>query len=210
MKSIFKRRVILTVILSLLLVVPGTSAVVFADFMPPSIDSGKDAITEKHFHLSTDNHLVINENGSVNQDYCSITGNLMTFTHPGTPNSAAIADWLYNNKIGPQRRGRISGSFCIDVGWPTFPPGFMYGPVYGKILIEFIASSTYVPKLSEDEPDHYNFEGSFKIIGGEGFYEGITGSGTIGGTFHDHDWEDNPNTKWFDFVMIGTAQFKGG
>ena len=209
MRNILKGRFTLAVVLSLLLVLIGTSAVVFADFMPPNIDSGKDAITERHFHLSTDNYLVLNSDGSINQDYCSITGNLMTFTHPGTPNTASIGDWSYSNKVGPQGRGTISGSFKIDVQWLSFPPGFIYGPVDGKIFVSFNATSIFVPKIDENyDPDHYNFEGTFKIVGGEGFYEGIKGSGTIGGTFHDHDWGGgDPDEKWFDFVMIGQAHF---
>jgi hypothetical protein len=209
MRKILKGRLTLAVLLSLLLLVSGTSAVVYANGAP-IIDSGKDAITESHFHLSTDNYLVLNSDGQVDQDYCSITGNLMTFTHPGTPNSAAIGDWLYDNQVGPQGRGKISGSFSINVGWTDFPPGFIYGPVSGKILISFNAQSIFVPKIDENyDPDHYNFEGTFRIVGGDGFYEGITGSGTIAGTFHDHEWNGDPDKKWFDFVMIGQARFPG-
>jgi len=66
------------------------------------------------------------------------------------------------------------------------------------------------PFWEEGHLDHYNFKGSFKITGGTGFYEGIKGEGTIGGTFHDHSWSEEPDPlkKWFDFVMIGKAKFK--
>jgi hypothetical protein len=141
-----------------------------------------------------------------------IMGNLMTFTHPGTPNSAAIGDLSYDNKVGPGGRGNISGSFSIVVDYDYYGPDspFIYGAINGTIMISFNAQSTYVPKIDEQwEPDHYNFEGPFRIIGGTGFYEGIIGSGTIGGTFHEHTWSQVglPTERWFDFVTIGTAMF---
>ena len=69
------------------------------------------------------------------------------------------------------------------------------------------------PGIDEDcEPDHYNFQGPFRITGGDGFYEGIRGSGTIGGTFHDHSFTEalpEDEQQWFDFAMIGRAHFRG-
>jgi len=208
MKSIWRNRVALALLAALLLALSGTAAVAYANGGCPVVDSAREAATEGHFHLYT-KMLGLLEEGQVHQDYCSITGNLMTFTHPGTPNSAAIGDWTFKNRVGPKGRGSISGSFSIDVGWPADSTGFIYGPVYGKIYISFNAVSAFVPKIDEDcEPDHYNFQGPFRVTGGDGFYEGIRGSGTIGGTFHDHEGPDDVQ-QWFDFAMIGTARFRG-
>jgi hypothetical protein len=223
MKSIRKNRVALAVLAALLLALSGTAAVAYANGGCPTIETAREAATEQHFHLWTDDFLGLYlDEGQlrVHQDYCSITGNLMTFTHPNTPNSVCIGDWEFENRVGPNGRGTISGSFKIDVGWTEgFPNGFWYGPatgVKGKIHISFHGMSFFVPKIHEDcdEPDHYNFQGTFRITGSssvdgyDNFYEGITGSGTIGGTFHDHDRPDGVD-KWFDFVMIGTAGFRG-
>ena len=219
MKSIRRNRVALAVLAALLLALSGTAAVAYANGECPVVDSAREAATEGHFHLYTKLLALYQGNvyqGLVNdQPACSITGNLMTFTHPGTPNSAAIGDWQHEYRVGRWGREWISGSFSIDVGWPGFPPGFIYGPVYGKIYISFNAASTFVPKIDENcEPDHYNFQGTFRITGGDGFYEGIRGSGTIGGTFHDHSWSGDQfghseeDEQWFDFVMIGTARFR--
>jgi len=221
MKSIRRNRVALAVLAALLLALSGTAAVAHADPDCPVIDSAREAATERHFHLYTkmlalhQDQVWHNGVGDPLQPTDSITGNLMTFTHPGTPNSAAIGDWQHEYRVGRWGREWISGSFCIDVGWPGFPPGFIYGPVYGKIYISFNAASTFVPKIDENcEPDHYNFQGTFRITGGDGFYEGIRGSGTIGGTFHDHSWSpedlglNQEDEQWFDFAMIGTARFR--
>ena len=217
MRKILKGRLTLAVLFSLLLLVSGTSAVVYANGEPPIIDSGKEAATEQRFHLTSLIHFW-EDQGTIQVDDESswIWGNLMTFTHPGTPNSAAVGDLSYSNRVGNRGRGRISGSFTINVGYdyPGSPPGydppFIYGPIYGTVSVSFDARSRFVPKLDEQwEPDHYNFQGFFNITSGTGFYEGITGSGTIGGTFHDHTWssEGLPTEKWFDFVMIGQAAF---
>ena len=145
--------------------------------------------------------------GQDNPQYAStsITGNLFTFTHPGTPDSACIIEWYYSNTATPDKPGEITGSFVIDKSG-EFLAG--YGYLTGTISISFDAKSQYVPYIYEGEPDHYNFDGDFEITGGTGFYERIKGSGTISGTFHDHAWGygwGNQQT-WFDFVMIGRAK----
>ncbi len=230
MKSIRKNRVALAVLAALLLALSGTAAVAYANGGCATIvGSAREAATEQHFHLYT-KMLALDANGQVIPEFTdpegkpppnSITGNLMTFTHPGTPNSAAIGDWQFENTVGPNGRGWISGSFSIDVGWPADSTGFMYGPVYGKIYISFHATSTFVPKLDdscecEGDIDHYNFQGTFRITGsgssdnaecpGCDFYDAIKGSGMIGGTFHDHEGPE-PAQQWFDFAMIGRAHF---
>jgi len=203
MRNILKGRLALVVLVSVLLVLSSVSAVVYANGI-----SGKDIATEQHFHLSTDNVLQLYDGSPDPDAETSITGNLFTFTHPGTPDSACIVEWDSSNTATPDERGNISGSFVIDKSG-EFLAG--YGYLTGTISISFDARSQYVPHIAEFEPDHYNFSGPFKITGGTGFYEGIKGSGTISGTFHDHAWGygwGNQQT-WFDFVMIGKAKFPG-
>jgi len=119
------------------------------------------------------------------------------------------------NTATHDKHGTISGSFVIEVyladcSVDDSVPCFQYGEVYGEIFVSFNANAQFVPQI-EDEPDHYNFEGPFRITGGSGFYEGIIGSGTIGGTFHDHSWENCETCQpWWDFVMIGRASFPAG
>ena len=98
----------------------------------------------------------------------------------------------------------MSGSFHIDKN--PAPLGWDEG---NYIYVSFSAWSHYVPPIGPDDMDHYNFSGTFRITGGTGFYEGIQGSGTISGTFHDHEWGSSiPGEEtWFDFVMIGNAYF---
>jgi hypothetical protein len=122
------------------------------------------------------------------------------------------------NTATPDKHGTISGSFVIHVhlvecGENVNEPCFAFGPVDGDIYVSFNANAQFVPKIGDGgEPDHYNFEGPFRITGGSGFYSGIIGSGTIGGTFHDHLWQDNCDScrPWWDFVMIGRASFPAG
>ena len=174
----------------------------------------KDLATESHFHLSNQTlHLY---DGVVVPDGSQwINGNLFTFTHPGTPSSAEITSWSYVNNVKASGRGTISGSFTMTVHRDPCPQGdqcFDFGPIDGTITVSFNAPSFGVPHpYDESEPFHYNFQGHFQITGGTGFYQGISGSGTIGGTFHDHSWSegDDPLEKWFDFVMIGQAMFRG-
>jgi hypothetical protein len=185
--------------------------------------SSKDIATQKDFHLHSLLQLTNDQpleecwypgpdpdgppSGQDNPQIAStsITGNLFTFTHPGTPDSGCIIEWDYTNAATADKPGTISGSFVIDKSG-EFLAG--YGSLNGTISISFNARSQYVPPINEDEPDHYNFSGSFKITDGTNFYEGIRGTGTISGTFHDHAWGygwGNQQT-WFDFVLIGKAK----
>jgi hypothetical protein len=211
MRNIFKGRLTLAVLLSLLLLVSGTSAVVYANEI-----SGKDIATQKDIHLYSAVQL---SNGSVppGKD-CPITGNIFTFTHfvegndyqeepviYGTPDSGCVAGWSSSNTATQTETGKLSGSFYMDknpapLGWDTG----------NYIYVSFNTRSYYVPPYGQYDVPCYNFVGTFKITGGTGFYEGIQGSGNIGGTFHDHEWGgDLPHETWFDFVMIGKVQFPG-
>ena len=93
------------------------------------------------------------------------------------------------NDVGPSGNGEISGSFTIEVYQQE---DFEFGNIEGTIPFSFTAESYGVhhPFCEECEPYHYNFVGPFNITGGTGFYEGIHGKGTIGGTFHDHSWSE--------------------
>lgn len=177
--------------------------------------NAKSVNTETHFHLS--NQTLHLDDGNVVPDGSQwINGNLFTFTHPETPSSAQITSWSYVNNVRASGWGTISGSFTMEVHRIQCPGEgeqcFEFGPIEGTISVSFTAASFAVSHpFEESEPFHYNFEGNFKITGGTGFYEGISGSGTIGGTFHDHDWSGGGSEleKWFDFVMIGKAMFRG-
>jgi len=182
--------------------------------------SGKDVATQRNIHLHSVAQLV---NGSVDPDaQCSITGNIFTFTHLleghdcelndviyGALDSGCVGGWSSNNTATPTKPGNLSGSFHIDKN-PA--PLYWDTPATNFIYVSFNGRSQYVPPYGLNDAPHYNFVGSFRITGGEGFYEGIQGAGTISGTFHDHEWGDSniPGVQtWFDFVMIGKAQFPG-
>ncbi len=199
-------------LLSVLLLVIGTSTLAYANGLP----GGRDVATQRDIHLYSQVQLI---NGSVDPNAaCSITGNIFTFTHvldghdwQGNPctygalDSGCVGGWSSTNTATPTRDGRISGSFHIDKNpaplyWDTPETNFIY--------VSFNAASHYVPPYGEYDLDHYNFTGNFKITGGAGFYEGIKGAGTISGTLHDHTWgPGDPGETWFDFVMIGKAFF---
>ena len=177
--------------------------------------TAKSVNTEMHFHLSNQTlHLY---DGNVVPDGSQwINGNLFTFTHPGTPSWAEITSWSYVNDVKASGRGTISGSFTMEIHRIPCPGEggqcFEFGPIEGTISVAFNATSFAVPHpFEEGEPSRYNFEGNFQITGGTGFYEGIGGSGTIGGTFHNYDWSGSGSEleKWFDFVIIGKAMFRG-
>ena len=90
-----------------------------------------------------------------------------------------------------------------------------YGEIHGTVEISFTAPWSAVQRpYGYGKSNRYNFEGSFEIVGGTDFYEGIGGSGTIAGTFHDMPWDrEHPEyaedalQKSFDFVLIGKAKF---
>ena len=211
MKTNRKRRVVLMVLMSVMLVLFGCLSVVYANDLP----SGKDVATQHDIHL----HSVVQlSDGSVppGKD-CPITGNIFTFTHfleghdyqgggviYGTPDSGTVINWSSNNRAIPTRPGRISGSFHIDKN----PAPLFWDDRINFIYVSFNGRSQYVPPYGENDVPCYNFKGAFKITGGTGFYEGICGSGTISRTFHDHEWGGGfPNETWLDFVMIGKAYF---
>jgi hypothetical protein len=208
-----RKHLALTMIISVLLV---SGVAVYADGL-----AGRDYETQPYFHLwSTFLPLCDNTIQPMCQSFDSsnaMGGNLFTFSHPAFPNwGGHVTSWSYVNTATPKKHGTISGSFVISVhlAWcgnnPSNEPCFQYGAVDGDIYVSFNANAQFVPKMGE-EPDHYNFEGPFQITGGSGFYSGIIGSGTIGGTFHDHSWQENCAScaTWFDFVMIGKASFPG-
>ena len=180
--------------------------------------SGNPTATEPSFHLTTGflklcDGLIADEcDGEPTNT--NIRGNLFTFTHPSTPSRARVSMWSANNSATPGKRGQLKGSFAIDVVLPECGPGVdgpcsVVGEISGEVFVTFEAKSRFVPHVT-DEPDHYNFEGPIRITGGTGFYDGVVGSGTIGGTFHDHAWGAGPNqSTWLDFVVIGRADFPG-
>ena len=78
----------------------------------------------------------------------------------------------------------------------------------GQIFVSFIAWSVYVPPYegeTEEEGTYgnYNFRGSFRITGGNEYYAGLRGRGTIAGTFQHYDYCDA-----VDFVMMGKARVR--
>jgi hypothetical protein len=196
---------ILVVSLSVLIVSLGTSSLLYSNSYPPTLDQ---IATAKEFHLATTNVLYLPSPPSD----VGITGNLFSFSHvlpgpplggeaPGVIDSGLIVQWESSNKATHDRRGRISGSFVIDKHWGNSTVGY-YG---GQISISFTGHSSYVPpyegEIEEDDPyGNYNFNGSFRITGGTGYYTGLTGKGTITGTYQHHDYGDG-----VDFVMIGKA-----
>lgn len=209
--SRFRRPIVLTVLISIL-AAAGFSVAVYANGL-----TGKDVDTQPFFHLTAEPlELCRNPNTRENllketcvgeETHRNVISNLFTFTHPDTPNEAKIIEWTHTRTVTPDKRGKITGSFAIDVDLP----GQSFGDAVGQIFVSFNAKASYVPQVTE-EPRHYNFEGPFKVTGGTGFYEGIIGNGTIGGTFHAHRWgegvaDDEVQGPWFDFVMIGTAKF---
>jgi hypothetical protein len=211
MRGVLKGRVLLAVVLCVVLILSGGSVAIFADVL-----SGKDVATQGYFHLTCSPLQLRISPGQGPYidpaDAHSISGNLFTFTHPNTPNNADITAWTFSFKPTPSlnppqppelaNKGTIAGKFTISVNLP----GQSFGDAIGEIYVDWNANYEFVPKLT-DEPTHYNFEGPFKIKGGSGFYEGIQGEGTIGGTFHRHNWGDQQEQPWFDFVMIGKAKF---
>lgn len=166
------------------------------------LDTG-DIATEAHFHLTNWGLQLYDGEIAGCQE---IFGNLFTFTHPQTPCQAQIASWSYVHEINKKGDGSISGAFVIEVHMD-----FEFGHIDGTIEVSFKADAYAVNHpFGGGEPFQYNFEGNFKIEGGTGFYEGISGSGSIGGTYHDQNFNGNPEPdpleEWFDFVMIGNAK----
>ncbi len=183
--------------------------------------TGKDVATESHFHLTANLQFCRDRVERVVEvkDTCAgdvtergIFGNLFTFTHPGTPNSAVISQWSAELKGNRDKNATIQGSLTIDVDLPDQS----FGSATGQIMVSFNVGFHRVPfsPFVAEEPNHWNFEGPFQITGGTGFYAGIQGQGTMGGTVHGHPWGENSTSEegqrpWQDFVMIGTAQFPG-
>ncbi len=194
---------ILVVSLSVLIVLLGTSSVLYSNSYPPTLDQ---IATAKEFHLSTTNVLNLTSPGWE----VGISGNLFSFSHvlppppgggeaPGVFDSGVVSGYLINTATH-DRRGRISGSFAIDKHWPE---SLEYG---GNIYISFTGYSSYVPPYEgdpeeEDDPyGNYNFNGSFRITDATGYYTGLMGTGTIVGTYQNHIYGE-----YVDFVMIGKA-----
>lgn len=196
---------ILVVSLSVLIVSLGTSSVLYSNsYDLPTLDQ---IATANEFHLSTAN--VLNLTSSSNE--IGISGNLFSFSHylpapldgdaPGVFDSGVVSGHVTNTATH-DRRGRISGSFVIDKHWPY--SSLEYG---GQIFISFTGCSSYVPPYEgEAEGDgtcgNYNFSGSFRITGGSEYYTGLSGTGTIAGTYHDHTYAGGDGV---DFVMVGKA-----
>jgi hypothetical protein len=194
---------ILVVLLSVLIVSLGTSSVLYSDSYSPTLEQ---IATAKEFHLSTTNVLYLpSPPGDV-----GISGNLFSFGHvlpepqvgvaaPGVFDSGMIVSENVTNTATHGRPGRISGSFIIDKHWGN---SLEYG---GQIFISFTGYASYVPPYEgETEEDgtygNYNFAGSFRITGGSEYYTGLSGTGTIAGTYQHHGYVDG-----IDFVMTGKA-----
>jgi hypothetical protein len=196
---------VLVVSLSVLIVLLGTSSVLYSKSVSyePTLDQ---IATAKEFHLATAN--VLNLSSPTNE--VGISGNLFSYSHvlPAPPNGDApgvfdsgVVSGNLTNTATNDRRGRISGSFVIDKHWGNST--VEYG---GKILISFTGYSTYVPpyegEAEEDDPyGNYNFNGSFRITGGNEYYTGLSGTGTIVGTYQNHSYGE-----YVDFIMIGKAR----
>jgi hypothetical protein len=194
---------ILVVSLSILVASLGSSSVLYSDSYSPTLEQ---IATAKEFHLSTTNVLYLpsptNEVG--------ISGNLFSFGHvlpepqagvaaPGVFDSGMIVSGNFASTATHRRGGRISGSFVIDKHWGN---SLEYG---GQIFVSFTGYSSYVPPYEGDTEEdgaygNYNFSGSFKITGGSEYYTGLSGTGTIAGTYQNHDYVDG-----IDFVMTGKA-----
>lgn len=193
MKTNRKRCIVLTVLFSILVALLGISGGVYANTTLSEI------ATQNDFHLSTSPVVEFNLNNTTS-DNSSITGNLFTFTHTipdpdlGVSDSGHVTYWSSSNTATSDRNGKISGSFVINREWSGVD----------EIFVSFKAVSHYVPPLdTEIDSPNYNFRGSFKITGGTGFYEGISGAGTIAGTFQDHQYGDFDRA--IEFVMMGKA-----
>jgi hypothetical protein len=196
---------ILVVSLSVLIVSLGTSSVLYSDsaFYEPTLD---EIATAKEFHLSTTNTLKLPSP----PDEQGISGNLFSFSHvlpepdvgvsaPGVFDSGMIVQWESSNRTKHRGQGIISGSFIIDKHWGD---SLEYG---GQILISFTGRLSYVPPYEDEEEEegtygNYNFSGSFKITSGSEYYAGLSGTGTITGTYQHHDYGE-----YVDFVMTGKA-----
>jgi hypothetical protein len=197
---------ILVVSLSVLIVSLGTSSVLYSNSVSyePTLDQ---IATAKEFHLSTAN--VLNLASSSNE--IGISGNLFSFSHylPAPPSGDApavfdsgVVSGTVTNTATHDRNGRISGSFVIDKHWGNST--VQYG---GQILISFTGYSSYVPPYEgeaegDDTCGNYNFSGSFRITGGSDYYAGLSGTGTIAGTYHDDTYSGGDGV---DFVMVGKA-----
>jgi hypothetical protein len=196
---------ILVVSLSVLILCLGTSSVLYSNSYPPTLDQ---IATAKEFHLSTDNVLPLDP-----PDEQGISGNLFSFGHvlnatpagapaPGVFDSGSIISANVINAATHDRRGRISGSFVIDKHWGNGTAGEHFG---GNISISFTGYSSYVPPYEgeteeSDTYGNYNFNGSFRITGGNEYYADLRGTGTITGTYQHHSYGDG-----VDFVMTGKA-----
>jgi hypothetical protein len=197
---------ILVVSLSVLIVSLGSSSVLYSNSVSyePTLDQ---IATAKEFHLATDN--VLDLSSPTNE--VGISGNLFSFSHvlPAPPNGDApgvfdtgVVRGNLINTATHDRRGRIYGSFVINKHWGNNTVELEYG---GEIFISFTGHSSYVPPYEGETAENftfgnYNFNGSFRITGGSEYYAGLTGTGTIAGTYQHHNYGDG-----VDFVMIGKA-----
>ena len=202
MKTKRRRLLILSFLSAILILSLGITSVVYANSL-----GVKDIVTQNDFHLATSPVVEIDIGGPGSGDSeGGITGNLFTFTHSvegwevwGVSDSGQVVSWSSSNTATADRGGKISGSFIIDKAW--WEPD----DIDDQIFVSFIARSVYVPLLGTENPldENYNFRGSFRITGGKGFYEGISGAGTIAGTLQDHVYGNG--SQGVEFVMIGKA-----
>jgi hypothetical protein len=201
------------VLLSVPIALLGTSSILYADDMVHSLN---ELATQNDFHLAT-SPVVEFDDDCTTSDNSSITGNLFTFTHKvidddneipddgrycwGVSDSGVVKILNFSNTATEDKPGKISGTFEINRAW------YYETPVpEDTILVSFRAVAHYVPPITDEtEGDlpNYNFRGSFRITGGTGMYKGIKGSGTIAGTFQDHQYGDFDRA--IEFVMMGKA-----
>lgn len=196
------------------LLILGAAGLAFSSVTVYAQLSGEDIATQNYFHLRTRGGVLL-----CNDQVCpeppenalgtNVVSNLFTFTHSRTPQGAMITQWNDVSRYG----GRYaSGSFTIEKHCGVCLFG---GPIDGAIYVKFLVRIKEVPpvegfELEENESEHVNFKGWFSIVGGEGFYSGIRGYGSINGTSHDHRASfagAYPDHAYLDFVMLGSAHF---
>ncbi len=119
---------------------------------------------------------------------------------------------ILSRSVRPRAIEGYRGKDCDDCLWFGVYPISIHGEIYVEFNVrtKFVPPLELVPPLEEEESEHVNFEGRFTIVGGDGFYDGITGRGTINGTYHGHEagWAGAyPDDAYLDFVMLGDASF---
>lgn len=171
-----------------------------------------DIATQGYFYLWTQPAVLLCGDAALvcaDPSGSNIVSNLFTFTHPPTPQGARIIGW---NVVSTRNGKHATGLFTIEKDCDSCLFG---GPILGKIYVEFDVKVKDVPPVVEfeEETEHTNFKGRFKIVGGDGFYDGIKGSGTINGTFRGHEYLPWDGTlpigdAAVNFVMLGDAKVR--